>query len=83
MLAAKEGILDLRAAVGSQQEHGGDAPRRSGCPSTTRSTSPARRSWRPIRSRRPRPTRRCEVQLEAIYTVTARLANLRFVNYMR
>ena len=62
---------------------GGDGPRRSGCPSTTRSTSPARRSWRPTRSRRPRPTRRCEVQLESIYTVTSRLANLRFVNYMR
>ena len=81
LLAAKEGILDLRAAVGSQQEvvERAKAQRVSEydtldlARSKIMTTDPleAASAYQAL-----------EVQLESIYTVTARLANLRFTNYM-
>ena len=40
------------------------------------------RGGRPA-ARRPRPTRRCRCSSRSVYTVTARLANLRFSNFLR
>jgi len=82
MLAAKEGILDLRAAVGSQQEQ----------VETARAQRVSEHDTLDMARSKIMPTdpleaasayQALEVQLEAIFTVTSRLANLRFVNYLR
>ena len=82
MLAAKEGILDLRAAVGSQQE---TVERAKAQRVSERDTLDLARSK--IMATDPLEAasayQALEVQLESIYTVTARLANLRFANFMR
>lgn len=82
MLAAKEGVLDLRSGVGAMQE-------------TVETAKAARVSERetldlartaivatdPLEAASTYQT--FQVQLETIYTVTARLANLRYVNFMK
>ena len=82
MLAAKEGILDLRAAVGSQQE---TVERAKAQRVSERDTLDLARSK--IMATDPLEAasayQALEVQLESIYTVTSRLANLRFANFMR
>ena len=59
------------------------APRPSGSPSATRSSSPATKivATDPLEAASAYQT--LQVQLESIYTVTARLANLRFTNFLR
>ncbi len=82
MLAAKEGILDLRATVGSLQEAVERAEGAAG-------VGARHAGSRADQDRRDRPAGGglglpvLEVQLESIYTVTSRLANLRFSNFMR
>ncbi|HET9068673.1 MAG TPA: hypothetical protein VFN28_08505 [Amaricoccus sp.] len=82
MLAAKEGILDLRAAVGSQQEA---VERAKAQRVSERDTLELARSK--IMATDPLEAasayQALEVQLEAIYTVTSRLAGLRFANFIR
>ena len=82
MLAAKEGILDLRAAVGSQQER---VERAKAQRVSERDTLDLARSklmaTDPLEAASAYQS--LEVQLESIYTVTSRLANLRFANFMR
>lgn len=81
MLAAKEDVLDLRAHIGSLQEvvENGKAERTS-----ERETLDLARSKivavDPLEAASTYQT--LEVQLQAIYTVTARISDLRFVNYM-
>ena len=82
MLAAKEGILDLRAEVGSQQEQ---VERAKAQRVSERDTLDLARTK--IMATDPLEAasayQSLEVQLESIYTVTSRLANLRFANFMR
>ena len=82
MLAAKEGILDLRAAVGSQQE---TVERAKAQRVSEHDTLDLARSK--IMATDPLEAasayQALAVQLESIYTVTSRLANLRFANFMR
>ena len=82
MLAAKEGILDLRATVGSQQE---TVERAKAQRVSEHDTLDLARSK--IMATDPLEAasayQALEVQLESIYTVTSRLANLRFANFMR
>lgn len=82
MLAAKEGILDLRAAVGSQQEA---VERAKAQRVSERDTLDRARTK--IMATDPLEAasayQALEVQLEAIYTVTSRLAGLRFANFLR
>lgn len=81
MLAAKEDVLDLRTSVGILQEtvENGKAERTS-----ERETLDLARgkivAVDPLEAASTFQT--LEVQLQAIYTVTSRISNLRFVNYM-
>ena len=82
MLAAKEGILDLRAGVGSLQEavEHAKAERVS-----ERETLDLARTKIVVTDPLEAASayQQLQVQLESIYTVTSRLANLRFSNFMR
>jgi flagellar hook-associated protein 3 FlgL len=82
MLAAKEGILDLRAGVGSLQEA---VERAKAQRVSERDTLDLARTKIVVTDPLEAASayQALEVQLEAIYTVTARLANLRFANFMR
>ncbi|HRO10327.1 flagellin [Amaricoccus sp.] len=82
LLAAKEGILDLRSAVGSQQEQVETAKAQRVSEHDTLDLARSKlMATDPVEAAS--AYQALEVQLEAIYTVTARLAGLRFVNYMR
>ena len=82
MLAAKEGILDLRAAVGSQQEQVETAKAQRVSEHDTLDMAALKiMATDPLEAAS--AYQALEVQLESIYTVTSRLANLRFVNYLR
>ena len=82
LLAAKEGILDLRAAVGSQQEQVETAKAQRVSEHDTLDLARSKiMATDPLEAAS--AYQALEVQLESIFTVTARLANLRFVNYMR
>lgn len=82
LLAAKEGILDLRASVGSLQE---TVERAKAQRVSERDTLDSARTkivaTDPLEAAS--AYQALEVQLEAIYTVTSRLASLRFSNFMR
>jgi flagellar hook-associated protein 3 FlgL len=81
LLAAKEGVLDLRASVGGLQEALEDAKARR---TSERATLDLARTK--LVSTDPLETastyQQLELQLESIYTITSRLANLRFANFM-
>jgi flagellar hook-associated protein 3 FlgL len=82
LLAAKEGVLDLRSGVGSLQE---DVERAKAERVGERGTLELARTkivaTDPLEAASAYQT--LQFQLESIYTVTSRLANLRFANYMR
>ena len=83
LLAAKEGILDLRA---ERRQPAGDRRARQGrSGSSERETLDLARTkiiaTDPLEAASTYQT--LQVQLESIYTVTSRLANLRFLNFMR
>lgn len=81
MLAAKEGLLDLRSAVGTTQERLESA--RAGRTAERETLDLARAgivATDPLEAASTYTA--LESRLEAIYTVTARLASLRFLNYM-
>lgn len=82
LLAAKEGILDLRASVGSLQE---TVERSKAERVSERETLDLARTrivaTDPLESAS--AYQMLQQQLESIYTVTSRLANLRFLNFMR
>jgi flagellar hook-associated protein 3 FlgL len=82
LLAAKEGVLDLRSGVGSLQE---DVERAKAERVGERDTLELARTkivaTDPLEAASAYQT--LQFQLESIYTVTSRLANLRFANYMR
>ncbi len=82
MLAAKEGILDLRAGVGSKQEA---VERAKAQRVSERDTLDLARTKIVVTDPLEAASayQALQVQLEAIYTVTSRLANLRFANFMR
>jgi flagellar hook-associated protein 3 FlgL len=82
LLAAKEGILDLRSQVGSAQE----------AVETARASRIAERDTYNLARANlvavdplvaASTFQQLELQLESVYTVTARLSTLRFSNYMR
>ncbi len=80
-LAAKEGVLDLRSTLGTTQERLETA--RAGRTSERETLDLARANivaTDPLEAASNYSA--LESQLEAIYTVTARLASLRFLNYM-
>ena len=82
MLAAKEDILKLRGAVGSQQEQVETAKAKRVSEYDTLDLARSKlMATDPLEAAS--AFQALEVQLESIFTVTARLANLRFVNYMR
>ncbi len=82
LLAAKEGILDLRARVGVSQETVERArAERVGERDTLDIARAKIVATDPLESASNYQT--LQVQLESIYTVTSRLANLRFTNFMR
>jgi flagellar hook-associated protein 3 FlgL len=82
LLAAKEGILDLRARVGVSQEAVERArAERIGERDTLDIARAKIVATDPLESASNYQT--LQVQLESIYTVTSRLANLRFANFMR
>jgi flagellar hook-associated protein 3 FlgL len=82
MLAAKEGILDLRAGVGSLQETVERAKAQRVSEHDTLDLARTRIvATDPLEAAS--AYQALEVQLEAIYTVTSRLATLRFANFMR
>ena len=82
LLAAKEGILDLRASVGSLQE---TVERAKAERVSERETLDLARTrivaTDPLEAAS--AYQMLQQQLESIYTVTSRLANLRFLNFMR
>lgn len=82
MLAAKEGILDLRAGVGSLQE---TVERAKAQRVSERDTLDLARTRIVVTDPLEAASayQALQIQLEAIYTVTSRLANLRFANFMR
>jgi flagellar hook-associated protein 3 FlgL len=82
LLAAKEGVLKLRSAVGSLQEVVEDAKARR---TSERETLDLARTRIVVTDPLEAASayQQLQVQLEAIYTVTSRLANLRFANFMR
>jgi flagellar hook-associated protein 3 FlgL len=81
LLAAKEGILDLRAEVGGRQEM---VERAKAQRVSERDTLDLARgkivATDPLEAASAYQS--LEVQLESIYTVTSRIANLRFLNFM-
>jgi len=81
MLDAKEGLLDLRGDLGSVQEAVAKA---TAARTAERETLDLARTAivtvDPLEATS--AYQQLEVQLEAVYTVTARIASLRFVNYM-
>lgn len=81
MIAAKEGVLDLRSSVGSLQE---GVERAKASRTAERETLDlARTKLLAVDPLEAASTyQQLEVQLESIYTITARLANLRFTNFM-
>ncbi len=82
MLAAKEGILDLRAGVGSLQETVERAKAQRVSEHDTLDLARTRIVVTdPLEAAS--AYQALQIQLEAIYTVTSRLANLRFANFMR
>jgi flagellar hook-associated protein 3 FlgL len=82
LLAAKEGILDLRSAVGSSQEAVERA--RAERVSERDVLEIARTKLVAVDPLEAASTyQSLQVQLESVYTVTARLANLRFSNFLR
>lgn len=82
MLPAKEGILDLRAGVGSLQEAVENAKAQR---VSERDTLDLARTKIVVTDPLEAASayQALEVQLEAIYTVTSRLAGLRFSNFLR
>jgi flagellar hook-associated protein 3 FlgL len=82
LLAAKEGVLDLRSAVGSLQEAIEHAKAERVSERETLGLARARIvATDPLEAASAYQT--LQVQLESIYTVTSRLTNLRFSNFMR
>ena len=82
LLAAKEGILDLRSGVGSLQEAVEQAKAERVSERETLDLARAKIvATDPLEAASAYQT--LQVQLEQIYTVTSRLANLRFANFMR
>jgi flagellar hook-associated protein 3 FlgL len=82
MLAAKEGVLKLRAAVGSLQEAVEHARAERVAERDTLDQARVKIvATDPLEAAS--AYQALEVQLEAIYTVTSRLAGLRFANFMR
>jgi flagellar hook-associated protein 3 FlgL len=82
LLAAKEGVLDLRSAVGSLQEAVENAKAERNSERETLDLARAKIvATDPLEAASAYQT--LQVQLESIYTVTSRLANLRFANFMR
>ncbi len=82
LLAAKEGMLDLRAHVGSAQEAVERA--RAGRVAERDTLDLARAALIGVDPLDAASTYQAmQAQLESIYTVTSRLANMRFLNYMR
>jgi flagellar hook-associated protein 3 FlgL len=82
LLAAKEGVLDLRSAVGSLQEAVEHAKAERVSERETLGLARAKIvATDPLEAASAYQT--LQVQLESIYTVTSRLANLRFANFMR
>jgi flagellar hook-associated protein 3 FlgL len=82
LIAAREGLLDLRSAVGSLQEAVEQARARR----TSERETLDRARTRIVATDQLEAAsayQQLQVQLEAIYTVTSRLANLRFANFMR
>jgi flagellar hook-associated protein 3 FlgL len=81
MLEAKEGLLDIRSDLGVRQERLETAKAQR---TSERETLDLARSeivaTDPLEAASTYQT--LEVQLESIYTVTARIANLRFLNFM-
>lgn len=81
MLAAKEGVLDLRTDVGLNQEIVEKA--KAERTSERETLDLARASIVSVDPLEAASTYQAlEVQLQAIYEITARIANLRFANYM-
>jgi flagellar hook-associated protein 3 FlgL len=82
MLPAKEGVLKLRAGVGSLQEAVEHARAERVAERDTLDLARAKIvATDPLEAAS--AFQALEVQLEAIYTVTARLAGLRFANFLR
>ncbi len=82
MLAAKEGVLDLRSAVGSLQEAVEHAKASRVSEHDTLELARTRIvATDPLESASAYQT--LQDQLESIYTITARLTNLRFLNFMK
>jgi flagellar hook-associated protein 3 FlgL len=82
MLPAKEGVLKLRAGVGSLQEAVEHARAERVAERDTLDLARAKIvATDPLEAAS--AYQALEVQLEAIYTVTSRLAGLRFANFMR
>lgn len=82
MLAAKEGLIALRTRVGIDQEAVERArAERVGERDTLELARAKIVAVDPLEAAS--AYQQLQVQLEAVYTVTARLANLRFVNFMR
>lgn len=82
LLAAKEGVLDLRSTVGSLQEAVEQAKARRTSERETFDLARTRMvATDPLEAAS--AYQQLQVQLEAIYTVTSRLADLRFANFMR
>lgn len=80
-LAAKEGLLDLRSEIGVHQETVESArAQRTSERETLDLARTAIVATDPLEAASTYQT--LEVQLQSIYAVTARLANLRFLNYM-
>jgi flagellar hook-associated protein 3 FlgL len=81
-LAAKEGVLDLRSDVGILQERVENAKAARVAERETLELARAKIvAVDPLEAAS--AYQQLEVQLESIYTVTARLASLRFANFMR
>ncbi len=82
MLAAKEGVLDLRAGVGSLQEAVETAKAQRVSEHDTLDLARTKIvATDPLESASAYQT--LQDQLESIYTITARLTNLRFLNFMK
>ena len=82
MLPAKEGVLKLRAGVGSLQEAVEHARAERVAERDTLDLARAKIvATDPLEAAS--AYQALEVQLEAIYTVTSRLAGLRFANFLR